>query len=665
MAPSSQFSLSVELTRLIPFAPLAKATTKGFLDLLRELQSSGVDVVTEEDLSLIFGRNRIDPNFERTFRTAVRQSVIHQVQGIAEVVLEAGAGPTVRRSLKEPIYFSTIVQLSLLTWTHDLTSLARSLAQILERRARESENHERPPRFDPLKGTLRAVREQTSGFMWELILSAVNIKLADIIGQFNFYEVRAIPLNVLRVLLDGFTAVQHLPEATLLRINTQTGIPTIVVWAHHVLGLSVVVESRSCKVKFGEEVESVYIIPDGRDLYPRAALLNETNDLLFQVSESNENIFLKPACRHSVLGYGLRTLEYDRYPADVMKGLIDVVLHSCLALVHREHTGNATNLYPYYRGSTIYPTDRRLLVVSKLLFPGHEDQLDQAYDSPEHPCLAGSNWAMDLLPPVFADYAREAIDRERSLRKTALRLSYLLLVLSMTENIESSPALSLEFNYLNPDLWETFHLPNAPEAFDAMIGLIQGRDPLIADCKDAAVISAWGWSICTSSIIGDDPSQFRPGLAVFQGVPMREGERKRLIRDTFEDQLCRSDRRSGPLRGYEATAAPGDSVALGSCTRPAKTRYFIGVSENAFEVAIVYVCRSRQDPTAFAELRVGFRFMQEICWRVIHLPACDHPVRLGQNVILPPDTTAFYGFGAPLVESCITNGVVRIVSLTA
>ncbi|KAG6995529.1 hypothetical protein G7Y79_00044g080000 [Physcia stellaris] len=516
MALSSQFSLSVELTRLIPFAPLARATTKGFLDLLRELQSSGVDVVTEEDLSLIFGRNRIDPNFERTFRTAVRQSVIHQVQGIAELVLEAGAGPTVRRSLKEPIYFSTIVQLSLLTWTHELTSLARSLAQTLERRARESEKYERPPRYDPLKGTLRAVREQTSGFMWELILSAVNTKLADIIGHINFYEARPIPLPVFQVLLDGFTAVQHLPETTLLRIKTLTGIPTIVVWAHHVLGLSVVVESHSCKIKFGEEVESVYIICDlDPSTSPTAALLNETNDLLFQVSDSSDDAILEPACRHSVLGYGLRILEYDRYSTDVRKGLIDVVLHSCLALVHSEHTANATTLDPCYRGSTIYPTDRRLLVISKLLFPGHEDQLDQAYDSSEHPCLAGSNWAMDLLPPVFVSYLQEHKYR-LGLMEITLRLSYLLLILSVTENIESLPAFSIEYDYLRKELWENFHLPNAHEAFEAMTRLILGRDPHIPGFEKAAVISAWGWSICTSSIIGDDPSQFRPGLAVFK-----------------------------------------------------------------------------------------------------------------------------------------------------
>ena len=659
MALSSQFSLSVELTKLIPFAPLARATTKGLLDLLRELQSSGSDVVTEEDLSLIFGRNRIDPKFERTFRTAVRQSVIHQVQGIAELVLEAGAGPTVRRSLKEPIYFSTIVQLSLLTWTHELTSLARSLAQTLDRRARGSEKFETPPRYDPLKGTLRAVREQTSGFMWELILCAVYIQIDDIIGHSDWYETRPIDLPVLQVLLDGFTAVQHLPETTLLRINTRTGIPTIVVWAHHVLGLSVVVESRGCKVKFGDEVESVYINTtdesvDGDYFRSTAALLNETNDLLFQVSESSDDAILEPACRHSVLGYGLRILELYRnptLPTDVRKGLIDVVLHSCLALVHNEYT-NATKLDPCYRGSTIYPTDRRLLKISKLLFPGHEDQLDRAFDSSEHPCLAGPNSAMDLLPPDF---------NRPVWIGTVLRLSHLLLILSMTENIENLPALSLELEYAGGEgRQEDLTLPNAPEAFEAMTRLIQGREPLLADCKDAAVISAWGWSICTSSIIGDDPSQFRPGLAVFQGVPMREGERKRLILDTFGNQSYRSNPKMWPPHKYEVAAAPGDSVALGSWTRPEKTRYFIGVSDNAFEVAKIYVCRSRQDPTAFADVRVGFRFMQETCWRVIHLPACDHPVRLGQTVILPPDTSAFHGFGHAPYAGPIDKGTVHI-----
>ena len=144
MALSSQFSLSVELTRLLPLGPLARVAGGRLLSLLREMRDEGYDAVTEEDLAEVFGRNRIDTKFESTFRTAVRHSAVHKIADIAELMLEAGAGPTVRRSLKEPAYFSSVLQLSLLTWTHEMTSLSRSLAQALERRAKGS-NDLRPP----------------------------------------------------------------------------------------------------------------------------------------------------------------------------------------------------------------------------------------------------------------------------------------------------------------------------------------------------------------------------------------------------------------------------------------------------------------------------------------------------------------------------------------
>ena len=137
MAFTNQFSLSLELTKFIPFGSVITNASRGVLHLMRELQDSGSDMITEADLAEVFGRNRIDGKFESTFRTAVKKSVIHKVSEIAELVLEAGAGPTVRRSLSEPAYFSTILQLSLLTYTHDLSQLARCLAKALEKEQRE------------------------------------------------------------------------------------------------------------------------------------------------------------------------------------------------------------------------------------------------------------------------------------------------------------------------------------------------------------------------------------------------------------------------------------------------------------------------------------------------------------------------------------------------
>ena len=660
MAMSSQFSLSLELTKLIPFGPLARLAGKGLVELLREVQGSGSDLVTEEDLTLIFGRNRIDAHFERTFRTAVRHSVIHQVHDIAELVLEAGAGPTVRRSLREPVFFSTIVQLSLLTWSHEITSLARSLAQALERRAREQETYKVPPRYDALKGTLRACREQTSGFMWELVLAAVANQIADILDVDNWYEARPMPMAILQALLDGLTAVQHLPENAFLRISTYTGIPTIVVWAHHVLGLPVVVQSRKGVVRFGEGREAVYIdagqMVDGRAIVASASLLNETKDLLFTVGESSEDVNLDPATRHAITGYGTRMIELDtRHPGEIVGALVHVVATSCLFIANEEYSKNAMDPDIGYRGKTIYPSNDKIITVSSILFPGHEDVLEDIKNYSDYPCLVRSDWTQDSalssLPSAISRFIEEGRKSfsVRIFQHLAFQLVHLVFVLSMVEGIEKCGALALDLFFVPMEHWLPVRLPDACEAFQTMRKLLRGRDVAESPNNEdhaAAVISAWGWSVCMGSLTADDPSRLAPGLAVFQGVPMREGERRRLIVDGIPRSVLNEEKKE-ELQKYEVVAGPGDIVTLSSWTKQEKTRYYIAVSDTAFEVAKVYVCRSLRDKTSTSELRVGFRKMQELYWKTVHIPACEHGARIGQATALLSDMWAFHGLAPP------------------
>ena len=65
---TKQFSLSLDLTWLVP---LGIAASNAIMDLARSLKNSGSDIVIEEDLATIFGRFRIAPLMERTFRTVV------------------------------------------------------------------------------------------------------------------------------------------------------------------------------------------------------------------------------------------------------------------------------------------------------------------------------------------------------------------------------------------------------------------------------------------------------------------------------------------------------------------------------------------------------------------------------------------------------------------
>lgn len=668
MPLSSQFSLSVELTKLIPCGPLATVVGRSFLNLLRELQTSGSDLVTEEDLAAILGRNRIDPRFESTFRTAIKHSAIHRVADIAELMIEAGAGPTVRRSLKEPVYFSTVLQLSLLTYTHELTSLSKGLAQALERRARDASQAEPPPRYDALKGTLRACREQTSGFMWELFLAAVDEQIKHIVVCERPPDTRAIPVSVLQALLDAFTAVQYLPEARLIHISSSDGAATVVVWAHHVLGLTVVVESSKGLVRFGDGPESVYFDCDPHsksDVQFQASLLNETNDLLFSIDKSFEDVTLDPVLRHPLRGFGLKRL--DRQNKEVAPGIVHAVITSCLAIGQEEIAMNFRGPEACALGKSICPKPEKIVQVACILFPGYEHEITAIDPQIDLPCLARSDWSIGALPPELARLVQERKIRLGSLRKEVIDLSRLTLILSMVDNIEACEGLSLDmYSFEGEEGYSALkqpqpgelaakpriEMPDARQAFETLAVLLRGKDfPKVDDnIQRAAVISAWGWTICTGSVLANDPSELNPGIAATQGVPMRDGERKRLIVDTHVDYHSFSrafDDGKPNLADWAAAASPGDHLALSTWTKSKKMRYFIAPSDSAFEVMKVYACHAVSNPEVSWDLRVGFHEMQQLHWDTYHLLACEHTAKLDQVLTLPEDTWAFRGFTEP------------------
>ena len=61
MAFPSQFSISLELTRLLLLGAVTEADGRALIQLARDLRKFGSDIVIEEDLAEVSGRNRIQP----------------------------------------------------------------------------------------------------------------------------------------------------------------------------------------------------------------------------------------------------------------------------------------------------------------------------------------------------------------------------------------------------------------------------------------------------------------------------------------------------------------------------------------------------------------------------------------------------------------------------
>ena len=436
--------------------------------------------------------------------------------------------------------------------------------------------------------------------------------------------------------------MQYLPESRYIHIETYSGLVPIVVWAHHVLGLTVRVDGNVdgevSEVRFGSGFESVYI--HTCHARPKASLLNETQDLLFQVSVSDEDLRLDSACRQTVLGYGIRCLELGQFKDDMIKGLAHAVVTSCISLVKSEASRRAT-IGAEYREKDFCPSVQRVLAVGRILFPNYDSMFDDLDLDSEQPCLALSEWTRETLPENLAHHWIIA-----PLKNCTLRLSHTLLVLSFVDNLDTCTMLPLDLYGVDKERYLPFRLPNAIEAFETMSLLLQGRGSSNndTDTEKIAVVSAWGWSLCVSSIIGSDPGEMRPGFVVLQGVPMRTGERKRLIVDCGYPGINKH-------LLYTAIAEAGDEATLSSWTKPKRTRYFISVTDTAFEVVKLLdsdpVDGDKGSDGKAINIRIGFRGMQNLYWDSALLADCEHPAWLGQIVTLPQNTWIFRGLMGP------------------
>ena len=248
MAFSSQFTLSLELNRPVPVASIMDSATQSSIKFARDLRSSGSDVVVEGDLVEIFGRCRISSELDSSFRTIITESISNTSlwEGI---MLQVGSGPTLVRAFQETPYFPMVVQLSLLSWCYESGQLATAMTEVMANRLEGAPAISNPsnPSRDGILGVLKACERQTSAFNWNMMLYAVANSLEYPLDRVR----RHLSSTILQGALDMFPMVRTLPEdrAVYIRIpmwhdEKDSGLCSLVVWAHNVLGLSVLVKKN-------------------------------------------------------------------------------------------------------------------------------------------------------------------------------------------------------------------------------------------------------------------------------------------------------------------------------------------------------------------------------------------------------------------------------------
>ena len=663
----SQFALTLELANLVP-------KPSHLLQVARALQRSGSDLVAEEDFVAIFGRNQLSSRFESTFKTVIFASAQQTILSKwLPIIIEGGPGPTVQRAIKERAHFATVVQLSMLCWALDKTTLVDGLAQAMRSRmagAGPGIEAGYVPGERAILAVLKSCQEQTSTFPWQFHFDAIRMSLgikSTLSGLGGEDEVE-LPISILQAALDMLTAVQHLPEHRMMYVQSRRGVIIMVVWAHSVLGLTVSVRgSRLGTVLFGSGTASV-VIDMGYEYSAeaRASLLEATaigssfdpsKGLILAIDHS-ETSAIRAEVKYPARGYGTQILQsiVDNRGARYEMAHVAIAIAFCISRkIKIYRTARDKEEQPELHSSPpnlLSSKESNILTTSRFLFDGIEldVKLVREYDT------AFIHQPLEELkmPPavkqMLSEKPSEMDDNWWQLTHDAHALCLLILGLSAVGNLDECaqwPLGSLE-NVFNSSLGEettgwngTDFIPLFHDGwYDILSQMMFGSK--VTDLSDTCLISNWGWSLYMSSFGDVDTKSIIPGsLTVKPGVPSREGERRTKVLDGPCDLSVVQNIKENEI-GEDIIAKPSSQMHV------IRQNDMIGTREDHFIVTVRF-----SDKDIY--LTTGYREMHRVRWNSCLSTRCKHGSYRAQELPLPLATVWEIGSNQDLPRMVITQ----------
>ena len=645
--PLSQFQLSLELTNLIPFG------ARDIVNFARALQRSGSDLVAEHDLVQIFGRNRLEERFESTFKTVVRDSSQHSLVSQAlDIVLEAGAGPSLQRALKDREHFATIVQLSMLTWVHNRSALASALITAMRRRVQGAPVEDKIssiPGETALLGFLKSCEEQTGAFPWQRWFDGVRVKLG-IQGRESEEVLNAVvPVCLLQGLLDMLTAVQSFPDDRMVFIKTYRGLVTIVVWANCLLGLTVSVHTKDGTISFGDGNATVIIDATDTSDHSNICLFDASNELILEITDTEEFETIESEIKHLAKGYGTRILTRATKDMTVVRHIahfcsaIALQISRRLQVVHSPgmilgpprvqaleslkplpHTASKSPEYKHPIGKRCpkqheLPTTNEIILrtAESFLFDGLQIDRDLVgeYISTVSEANSAERGSFPRMINAFLDIEPDI----------PLRLALVMLAFSTITDLHQCELWRLGTlgtldnaritKYLSPCWTGEETIPLTHDDWYQVLGSLM----LGSRCWSApeiithsSLIRNWGWTMWMSSF-GEyrDPLAITPGvLTVRPGVPSIHGERRHSVTDGPNE---------GPSGAYcrPSTMLSGEKRTWECIVKTEVKKPLVAIREDEFIVSVRCVIDERN----FCR---GYRELHRLRWNAWIAPECNH-----------------------------------------
>ncbi|KAL3447848.1 hypothetical protein BJX65DRAFT_317968 [Aspergillus insuetus] len=519
------FQLSLELTNII--GPVAKSALRlASLGTLQDINRSGSDGLTELRLASLLGQNRVAEYMRENFRNIVAQSRQHSfpalLEAVGQLVLEAGAGPTVRQAITNPnpAWLSMVVQVSMLAFAHEVQSLAQAVTAVTAEGHR-GDTGESAFNYVSALGVINACQEKTAEFPWVGFFERTEEQICkSIIGNASQRRLkrerkrridatarsaaierakdRSLPFPILKTLVVHLVSIQDLPEHRNLHLRTNRGLSTIVVWCHYVLGIGVSVEIGGSTVVFGDNPR---IFVEDCGIYPASATVLdalEEHEPLFQLSQAEEDPVLEGEDRALARGFLKQALRRSGVSEANILVQANWAAASCMNLLSSSREPEFGPLRVTSMTSQV--RDNISNSISFLIDIPTRD-LSKVKLGKKCPNTGKVSWSSIMVTITLSPKAFSKVDSH----KYSLGMQ------------ESHPIGSI---------------PDTMDCFDIISRLLLGSQYSEDYVANSVLISACGWSIFLDSLAAVDVSGISPGVMHVQlGVPSRNGERKARIVD--------------------------------------------------------------------------------------------------------------------------------------
>jgi hypothetical protein len=469
-----------------------------------------------------------------------------------------------------------------------------------------------------------------------------------------------------------------------------------VIWAHHILGLTVNVSSGSRLVAlFGGgpvrvAVEVLANTSTDEDELPyrsQASVRDEcvvlffagdTTDVWSEIrfsvhSDPMESSLLEPSHRHALLACGTKLLFLNGVTeVELQLGLVKLVLALCIASRRRlaaAESGFPTKDFIDMRMSHV--SEEKLLSVGKDFFDGIALPTKIIVSLAGRENILDITWQDNNLPPsLLVLLTRELfISPERNKRETynahgdpskerapsapaaflyrvVISLSCAVLDLATIHNVDDCTMMPIAIDSLQRQIgwwYESSVTVLTANRSWFPFSILLGHESRGKDLAEmAVVVSSSGWSMVLEPVEPLNPNSI-PRTTAYAGVPSLYDERRSMVADTnSKNDVLASDDGAGV---FTIKRTAGEKFSGKRSVRARLLRPKIAVTPSTFEIIQDLEIRHSENGEIIAHVRTGPYAMHELRRHINLLSECCHAAeeRTAKLLTIPVDCVEFSG----------------------